>query len=73
MDERDLEYADALAEAERATAAARVRKLVSSAGSADCEDCGARISPERRAAAPFAIRCVSCQRIHEKGRLRGAV
>ncbi|MDO5631118.1 MAG: TraR/DksA C4-type zinc finger protein [Paracoccus sp. (in: a-proteobacteria)] len=73
MDERDLEHADALAEAERANAADRACRAVASPGAADCEDCGAVISAERRAAAPFAIRCIRCQRAHERRRLRHAV
>lgn len=36
------------------------------AGSGDCIDCGERIPPARRAAAPGAARCVGCQSAFEK-------
>lgn len=73
MDERDLECAEASASAERESAAARSRRAVNQGGAEDCADCGAPISPERRAAAPFARRCMACQMLFERGRIRHAV
>lgn len=36
-----------------------------------CEDCGEDIPQERRAAAPWAVRCVPCQEIKELRARRG--
>lgn len=35
-------------------------------GQEECEDCGSDLTPERRAAAPWAIRCVPCADVFEQ-------
>ncbi len=35
-------------------------------GQGYCDDCGDDLTPERRKAAPWAIRCVPCADIHER-------
>lgn len=37
-------------------------------GCDQCIDCFSPLSPARRAAAPFAVRCVECQAQHERER-----
>lgn len=59
--EFDFELADTLAQAERDAAIARAVSAVTGTGSAICIDCGARIEAARRAAAPWAVRCIHCQ------------
>lgn len=72
MDEGD--QAQALEEAERAAAVAALRQRVREdpwivAGVARCLDCAEPIAPARLAAAPWAVRCVSCQERVERARL----
>lgn len=55
------ELIDAAVEDEIADAAA----AVSVHGRDTCAECGAMISPARRIAAPFAVRCIECQELLE--------
>ena len=68
MDERYLDMAEALAESNRTQAIAESQRAVQGAGQAECEGCGELIPPERRRAAPFAVRCISCQQAVEAHR-----
>lgn len=61
MTEQQFEWAAALEERNRADAIAAAHRVIEAEGQADCEDCGELIPPERRLAAPFATRCLSCQ------------
>ncbi|WP_444453151.1 TraR/DksA C4-type zinc finger protein [Rhodobacter capsulatus] len=65
-DERDFDRAEELAEAERTAGVQVARSLVAADGQSICRDCGEEIDAERRAAAPFACRCIQCQRRFEK-------
>jgi phage/conjugal plasmid C-4 type zinc finger TraR family protein len=66
----DVDFAEILARAEREKGAARAQAAVSGDGADDCSDCGKRIPAARRAAAPFAERCVRCQQDHERSNVR---
>ena len=72
MDERYLEQAAALEQAQRDTAvntALREARLqLQRNGQPYCEDCGEAIPPARRHAAPSAIRCKACQTNNEHDR-----
>lgn len=61
MDEKFHEQAALYSEDQRDEAVADIRRSLSGSGQEDCEDCGDAISPARRQAAPFAIRCTHCQ------------
>lgn len=63
-----LDIASELEESERAHGAAMVRAALQSQGANECHDCGDAIPPERRKAAPWAVRCVYCQEALEAGR-----
>lgn len=63
--ERDFELAERLAEAERDNAVERACAQVAGVGSANCIDCGEPIEAARRAAAPWAVRCLHCQQDFE--------
>lgn len=65
-EERDFERAEHLAEAERWAGQQAARRIVAANGTATCRDFGDEIDAERRAAAPFACRCIQCQRRFEK-------
>ncbi len=65
MNEQQWELAGQLADAERAEAIDAAARVVAAAGRDDCLDCDAEIPLERRQAAPFATRCLSCQQDHE--------
>lgn len=56
-----IEQAELRVAQERDLKLGAVSTLVAGTGSDACEDCGEEIPPERRAAAPFARRCISCQ------------
>lgn len=43
-----------------------IRAQVQGEGQEHCEDCGLDLTPERRAAAPWAIRCVPCADLLER-------
>ena len=73
MDERDFDRAEAIAAAERDSAAARASRAVNVIGQDDCEKCGNPLSPERIAAAPFATRCIACQTAFERRRKSHAI
>ena len=61
MDERWFEHAERLAASERADAIAAAQRAIQGMGQDECDGCGELIPPERRRAAPFATRCISCQ------------
>lgn len=63
--ERDYELAERLAEAERDAAVSRAVAGVTGVGSVLCIDCGEVIETARRAAAPWAVRCLHCQQEFE--------
>ncbi len=65
--ERDFELAETLATAERESGVARIVNHLHEAGSSHCEDCGEVIPRERRQVAPWARRCVTCQKLWERG------
>lgn len=65
MDERRHEMAEAAAASERADAISACQRTVQGMGQDECESCGELIPPERRQAAPFAVRCISCQQAIE--------
>lgn len=70
MDEKYLEQAQALEQHQRDAAQQRAQRACSGTGRPDCIECEEPIQPERRKAAPSAIRCINCQRIfehHKKG------
>ena len=67
MDERFVEQAERAVDAERDNGVQRVSAALAATGSDTCEDCGEEIEAARRAAAPFARRCVTCQRDAERG------
>lgn len=66
MNERDLERSEARVEQERDRSTRAVRAAVTQPGNVECSDCSATISEARRKAAPFAERCIDCQRAHER-------
>lgn len=61
-----IDEAVALSEAERETLIARAADQVAQPGSIHCEDCADEIPEARRAAAPFATRCIHCQTKFER-------
>ncbi len=67
MSERNFEMAARLADAERDTGVSRASWAVTGRGCADCITCGEEIEAARRAAAPFAQRCIGCQQAFERG------
>lgn len=76
MISRHKDWLDAAAErtqVETDKSIAAQRALVQGAGSDECEDCGCEIPADRRAAAPWAVRCIHCQEIEDgkKGVRRG--
>lgn len=68
MDERFLEYAENAVRAEQDRSVQQVTQSLRATGCAECVDCGDEIEPARRAAAPFAVRCVTCQQMTERRR-----
>lgn len=66
MSERDLERSEARVELEREQSAKAARSAIARSGNAECADCGEVISEARRQAAPFAQRCIDCQRARER-------
>lgn len=44
----------------------QVRQAMQGEGCADCQDCGNAIAQDRRAAAPWAVRCTLCQDAEDK-------
>lgn len=66
MNDRELERSEARVEQERERSARAASAAVARPGNTECSDCGEPISEARRQAAPFAERCISCQRAHER-------
>lgn len=65
MDERFVEQASAMEQAERDSALHAISRSLARPGQPYCDDCGDPIAPERHAANPAAIRCIHCQRAFE--------
>ncbi len=65
MDEKYLEHAQALEQAERDAATQAAQRACAVVGSAVCVDCDEPIESARREAVPSAMRCFDCQRIFE--------
>jgi phage/conjugal plasmid C-4 type zinc finger TraR family protein len=65
MDERFLEQASEIEQAERDSALGAVRKTLTGSGQPYCDDCGEQIANDRRTANPAAIRCFACQTTFE--------
>ena len=66
MDERDFEMSERKVAMERAAQVGRASAAVRGHGADECVRCGDTIPAARRAAAPFAARCVDCQELQEK-------
>jgi phage/conjugal plasmid C-4 type zinc finger TraR family protein len=65
MDERFIEQASAVEQAERDSALNAISRTLARPGQPYCEECGDAIAPERRKANPSAIRCIHCQSAFE--------
>lgn len=61
-----FEAAEQNSSRERSTMIAAAQAVVCRAGTETCVDCDAVIPAARRAVAPFAVRCVDCQKSHER-------
>lgn len=72
MNECHIEAAEAAVRRECDSLANRSRAVVEGAGAVECVDCGEEISAARRAAAPFATRCLACQNHAEQSARRYA-
>lgn len=66
----DPDLAAKLADAERDAAVSRAVATISGLGRQSCIDCGHAIEPARRAAAPWAVRCIPCQQAFERAEMR---
>lgn len=53
-------------EQEREAAIQAARAILVTVGADTCVECDRPIPAGRRAAAPFAVRCIECQKIHEE-------
>lgn len=62
--------ASGLEEADRIGGVAMVRERLQGQGAEFCADCDEAIPAKRRAAAPWAERCISCQYDHDKREAR---
>lgn len=62
-----IEQAEERVARERDLRLGTVSASVTGTGCEDCTDCGQVISAKRRAAAPFARRCITCQENFERG------
>ena len=69
----DADYAQIKIDGMLADLVLKTKSAISGAGSLDgmCEDCGDYIPVERLEAAPWATRCVVCQKISEGQGYRG--
>lgn len=56
-----MDVAGAIEANDRATAIAASQRMLQGQGRQECDACGELIPPDRRAAAPFATRCLPCQ------------
>lgn len=73
MDERFVEQASAIEQAERDSALSAISNTLTRPGQPYCDECGDAIAPDRRKANPSAIRCIHCQRAFEHtSQLKGA-
>lgn len=61
-----LDLASLREQQERDAMIAQAVAAVEAEGSAECESCGEPIPEKRRAAAPFARRCIECQTFLEQ-------
>lgn len=61
-----IERAEARVVAEIASGIGCVAKSINTIGSLHCIDCDVAIGEARRLAAPFAKRCIDCQKLQEK-------
>lgn len=61
-----VDFAGELTELTKAHSILLLRAAVTGKGQECCEDCGDDLSPERRKAAPWAIRCVPCASVYEQ-------
>jgi RNA polymerase-binding transcription factor DksA len=62
----DADLAGDLIELASANNILLLRAAVTGKGQEYCEDCGEGLSPARREAAPWAIRCVPCASVYEQ-------
>lgn len=65
MDERFIEQAGEIEQAERDSALGAIRQTLTRPGQPYCDDCGEQIANDRRLANPAAIRCIACQTTFE--------
>jgi phage/conjugal plasmid C-4 type zinc finger TraR family protein len=61
-----VDEAAAASELEREVCIIRAADQIAHPGSIHCEECGSEIPEARRAAAPFATRCIHCQTNFER-------
>lgn len=64
-----FEAAERHSSQERGAAIAVAQAQVGREGTEVCVDCGSVIPQERRAKAPFAVRCIECQTFYESEKL----
>ena len=62
----DADLAGPLIERSKDNSVTAIRKQLAGAGQDCCDDCGEDLTPERRKAAPWAIRCVPCASVYEQ-------
>lgn len=62
----DADLAGPLIERSKDNSVTAIRKQLAGSGQDYCDDCGEDLSPARREAAPWAIRCVPCASVYEQ-------
>lgn len=62
----DADLAGDLIELASANNILMLRAAVKGEGQDYCDDCGEDLTPERRKAAPWAVRCVPCASVYEQ-------
>jgi len=62
----DLDHADVSRDLAELRALDAARQRMDRGGYGACADCGSEIELERLRAEPAALRCIGCQRMHEK-------
>ena len=62
----DLDHADISRDMTELRALDAARERIKEGSYGICADCGGEIEYERLKAAPAALRCIRCQRVHEK-------